>query len=76
MLTKGVVLFLLTVWLAQCSVALKNQTLLAVKKANNRITIKPKHYTVKPEEIIVGHGKYIDSTNHTGYVIFFYKIII
>lgn len=66
-------LLLFTLWVVQCSAALKNQTLLAVKKANNRITVKPKHYTLKPEEIIIGRGKYIDSTNRTGYVTLFYK---
>lgn len=73
MLSKSFVLLFLIIWVVQCSATLKNQTLLAVKKPNNQISIEPKRYAlkqIKPGETIIGRGKYIDSTNGTGYVIF------
>lgn len=71
MLPKSFLLLFVTVWIVQCSGTLKNQTLLAVKKANNQISTESKRYAlkqIKPEETIIGRGKYIDSTNGTGYV--------
>lgn len=77
MLSKSFVILFFTIWVVQCSAKLKNQTLLAVKKANGQLSIKPKgydHKQIKPGETIIGRGKYIDSTNSTGYDIFFIKI--
>jgi len=65
---RCILLSLLSVWALQCSAAQKNQTLLAVKRDNNRITIQPKLYIVKPKEIIIGKAKFIDRINNTGYV--------
>lgn len=64
---RCILLSLLSVWALQCSAAQKNQTLLAVKRDNNRITIQPKLYIVKPKEIIIGKAKFIDRINNTGW---------
>lgn len=68
MWSKRFILLLLTICAFQYSSALKNQTLVAVRKINNRIILQPKLYTVKPNEIIIGRAKYIASINKTGYV--------
>jgi len=65
---RCIFLSLLSVWALQCSAIQKNQTLLAVKRDDNRITVQPKLYIVKPKEIIIGKAKYIDRINSTGYV--------
>lgn len=65
---RCILLSLLSVWALQCSALIKNQTLVAVKKDNNRITIQPKLYIVKPKEIIIAKAKYVDRINSTGYV--------
>lgn len=68
MLSLKCVLLLYTVWVFQCSASLKNRTILVVKKNNNEIVLQPKLYVAKPNEIIIGRGKYTDQINSTGYV--------
>ncbi|XP_050520145.1 putative phospholipase B-like 2 [Daktulosphaira vitifoliae] len=60
-------LLLFGVYILQCSALLKNQTLVAVLKANGSISIQPKLYIAKPNETIAGRAKYIHSINETGW---------
>lgn len=68
MLLKSCLLLLFTLWVFPCLTIPKNQTILAVKNAKNRITLQYKNYTIKHKETLIGKATFTDNINSTGYV--------